>query len=645
MVDANTIVDTDSEKSFEVVFATETPVFRYGWDENFNEILVCAPENIRKQRLDALAVPLLDNHDRYSGVTGQMGRVDSYTIENGECRAKIIFSTQERFAGIWQDIKAGIVRSISAGYKVYKYVREIAGGEQIPNYRATDWEPMEISLAPVPADFNSAIRSEGQADQMHEVIIENFSNAQNTRSDMVKNGNGSEQNTTTTTEQQEGSRSAQATTTVTAPVNEAQVRSEAAQAERKRISDIRFAVRAAKLEDSFADELVDKGVSIDQAREQIFNKMAEKDTTNVRTATVNVAVTGDEGVNIRAAMQDVILSRCEPGSVKLEGKAQDFRGMKLLDMARHMLQLNGDNPFRYSQNELVSRAISTTDYPDLLTSTVNRQLRRFFEAVNNPYMKLCNQTTVSDFRAKTGVQIDGKVTFDKIAEDGEYKAAKILQNSKATVAVETYGKLVKITRKAIINDDLDAFSRIPKILAQGARNLQTQMFWDLIIKNAKTPDGVSLFHATHGNLAGAGATISEATLNAAMVAMMKQQSPAGEEIGLTPKYLIVPVELQTTAQKLLATITATKTGDVNPFHNAFEIISEVRLSRDSATAWYMAADPSTVDGLICAYLDGEEGLYTESRTNFDDDSVETKARMEFGVAAWEHRGWYKNPGA
>jgi phage major head subunit gpT-like protein len=171
------------------------------------------------------------------------------------------------------------------------------------------------------------------------------------------------------------------------------------------------------------------------------------------------------------------------------------------------------------------------------------------------------------------------------------------------------------------------------------------MFWDLIIKNAKTPDGTTLFHATHNNLAAAGSALSETSLNAAMVAMMKQQSPAGEELGITPKFLIVPIELKTTAEKLLASVTATKTGDVNPFYNAFTIIPEVRLSRDSATAWYMAADPAAIDGLLCAYLDGEEGLYTESRTNFDDDSVETKARMEFGVAAWEHRGWYKNPGA
>nr|WP_255724088.1 Mu-like prophage major head subunit gpT family protein [Terrimonas ginsenosidimutans] len=171
------------------------------------------------------------------------------------------------------------------------------------------------------------------------------------------------------------------------------------------------------------------------------------------------------------------------------------------------------------------------------------------------------------------------------------------------------------------------------------------MFWNLITGNVATPDGTALFHADHGNLAGAGATISEATLNAAIVAMMKQQSPAKEELGLTPKYLVVPVELQTTAKKLMASITATKTGDVNPFNNAFEVISEVRLSRNSPIAWYMFADPATVEGAMYCYLDGEEGLRNEGRVNFDDDSVETKSSLEFGVANWDYRGAYKNPGA
>ncbi|MCG2614890.1 Mu-like prophage major head subunit gpT family protein [Terrimonas sp. NA20] len=631
-----TKIDNEN-KTFPVVFATETPVFRRHWEENFNEILSCKKEHMRTERMDNGVCPLLDNHDMYSGVIRQYGKLLSYEIVDGEVRGLIQFSSREEFKGVWDDIVSGIISGISVRYIVHTYQREITENKEVPNYRAIDWEPTEISLTPVPADYNSSIRSEQQ--ETFEVQIRNLSN-KNSETNMKPTVEGVQPDQTRT----EGGATPAAPIVQT--VNEEAIRAQAAQAERQRSSDIRQAVRAVELEESVADELINSGVTIDQARASIFEKVAAKKTSiKPQGNAANASASGDERTGIRAAMQEAIIFRAEPGSVKLSEKAQDFRGMKMFDIARHFLQEKGENPLRYSQNETVKRAISTTDLPDLLTDTTSRQLRKFFDAQNSSWEFLGTRTTVSDFREKTGVQIDGAVTFDKIAESGEYKSAKILQNTKAKISVDTYGKIVKITRQAIINDDLDAFARIPKIIAQGARNLQASMFWNLITGNVATPDGTALFHADHGNLAGAGATISEATLNAAIVAMMKQQSPAKEELGLTPKYLVVPVELQTTAKKLMASITATKTGDVNPFNNAFEVISEVRLSRNSPIAWYMFADPATVEGAMYCYLDGEEGLRNEGRVNFDDDSVETKSSLEFGVANWDYRGAYKNPGA
>ncbi len=219
LVDVSSIVETENEKTFDVVFATENPVFRRGWEENFNEVLSCNIESMRLGRLEEKAVPLLDNDDRYTGVQKQMGTVIAYNVAKGECRATICFSTQEKFAGIWEDIKAGIIRSISTGYNVYKYMREVVTDNTIPNYRAVDWEPLEISLAPVPADFKSQIRSESEG---HEILIENFSNVQNTRSTSMENNSTEVVKQTETTTQQRSSQDAQATT-VTTTANETQI--------------------------------------------------------------------------------------------------------------------------------------------------------------------------------------------------------------------------------------------------------------------------------------------------------------------------------------------------------------------------------------------------------------------------------------
>lgn len=117
---------------------------------------------------------------------------------------------------------------------------------------------------------------------------------------------------------------------------------------------------------------------------------------------------------------------------------------------------------------------------------------------------------------------------------------------------------------------------------------------------------------------------------------------SGERIDVTPASLVVPPELETTAEKLLSAVQAAKTGDVNPFAT-LSLIVEPRLT--SATAWYLVADTATIDGLEYAYLEGAPGPQTETRQGFDVDGLEIKIRLDFGAGFVDWRGWHKNAGA
>lgn len=634
-------------KQFDVVFATETPCFRRGWEENFNEILVCNKENMRTQRLDGGVVPLLDNHDRYTGVRAQYGNVISWSVENNECKATVQFSNRAELQGIWDDIEAGIIRGISASYIPWVYQREMVAGSTVPNYRAIDWETTEISLAPVPFDYNSKVRSEGQdAENSFEIEIRNLNeNQKNKMENEVENTTVVEQ---TTPPVQERSLETKPTPTP-APqkIDTAKLTSEAATAERQRGIDIRTAVRAAKMEETFADELISKEITVDQARAEILNKMAAADPTpNVRTAnTGNVTIVKDEVENTREAMVIALQNRAQPGSVKMEGKAHDFKFMSMLEVARHMLIQAGEKGNSYSPSEVVKRAIATTDYANLLTSTVERTIRRTYDAVQPEWKNIARQSNAKDFREKTGIAVDGKVTFEEIAEGGEYKNALLLTDDAAKLKLKTFGRKITITRQAIINDDLSVFDKLPQIIAYGAADFQAAKVWGLITANAKTPDGKALFHVDHKNLAAGAdaAVVSEALLAKARTAMFRMKTPAGAPLPTIPKYLIVPMELMTAAEKIMASLLSSANQDVNTMKGKYEILTSPYLS--SATEWYLAADTSRVEGLVYAYLEGEEGLFIDKETSFDNDSVTTKARLDFDCQVWDYRGWYKNPGA
>ena len=74
-------------------------------------------------------------------------------------------------------------------------------------------------------------------------------------------------------------------------------------------------------------------------------------------------------------------------------------------------------------------------------------------------------------------------------------------------------------------------------------------------------------------------------------------------------------------------------------------IVEPRLEDASATAWFGAAAPGVIDTIEVGYLEGHEGVFTETRNGFEVDGVQIKCRHIVGAKAIDHRGLYKNAGA
>jgi len=106
----------EADRTVEVIFATETAVRTYDWDEGFvNEILICDPINGDLSRLNNGA-PALDNHNRY-GETAKnvVGVVSDARFENGVGIAKIRFGNSEDDTELMNKVKDGIVTGVSVG--------------------------------------------------------------------------------------------------------------------------------------------------------------------------------------------------------------------------------------------------------------------------------------------------------------------------------------------------------------------------------------------------------------------------------------------------------------------------------------------------------------------------------------------------
>ncbi len=161
-------------RTADVIFATPTPVLRsdYLTGRRFYEVLSLDPEHVDLSRLTSGQAPLLDSHQGYT-VADVIGTVESARLERAQGVATVRFSRRSSVDPIFADVRDGILRSVSVGYRVDQY-RETAaasGSADIPTRTATRWTPYEISLVPMGADPNARVRS---ASGLHrcEVIME-----------------------------------------------------------------------------------------------------------------------------------------------------------------------------------------------------------------------------------------------------------------------------------------------------------------------------------------------------------------------------------------------------------------------------------------------------------------------------------------
>ena len=360
-----------------------------------------------------------------------------------------------------------------------------------------------------------------------------------------------------------------------------------------------------------------------------------------------------------AAMEAALVHRLTGGR-SLEGEAREFRSFSLVEMARELLNARGFKTRGLSRFDIVGAALavppetqvrsggamSTSDFPSILANVASKLLRASYEAAPQTFRPLVRVVPAPDFKQVSRVQLGEAPQLERVAEHGEFKRGKI-GDAAEKYALATYGKIVGLTRQAIINDDLSAFQTLTRAFGIAAANVESDLVWGIFIANAAMSDGVPLFHASKRNHAAPGAAISVASMGAGRQAMRLQTGLDGKtQLNLQPATIIGPTALQTTIEQLLTSITPRQTSDAVPAAmQMLTPVTEPRLDAASATAWYLAANPAQADVIELAYLEGQEGLYTETRVGFDTDMLEVKARLDVAAKAIDWRTLYKNPGA
>ncbi|AOF96513.1 prohead protease/major capsid protein fusion protein [Sphingobium sp. RAC03] len=630
----------ESDHSVEICWTTGAAGLRFDWydGEYYFEELSLEPSAVRLGRLNAGAC-LLDSHQDYS-LRSVLGSVvpDSVSIGNGEGVARVSLARTPDVADTNQKIIDGHIRSVSVGYLVHSYLRTEEEGKR-PHLLAVDWEPIELSMVAVPFDAGAQVRARSAEQGGHPCIIRGAAAA-------------SQENIMPDPVIVPAADPAPPVPPVVAPaVTPVSEQRQLAPAITAKMIRERCA-RSADLGSDFALELIEENEETPLTEAAFERKLSDRliDKRQSPHIDVRVGPTGTESEGYRRAIETAVILQANP-SVKVDqgdaDAAREFRGMSLMELARDYVQRTGISASGMGKLELAGAALglrygamTTSDFANALSNAASKRVRAAYEAAPQTFGPIVSKGTLPDFKETSIIGLGDAPSLLLVRENAEFTYGAV-SDTGMTYKLQTYGRIIAITRQALINDDKSLFGRLPTMFGRKAADLESDLVYATLLSNPVMADGFNLFSAQHGNLAGTGGAITVATVGAAEQAMLQQTSVEGGFLTIRPEYLIVGPAKKVEAQQFLTSVAAVQTSNVNPYPGTLQLIVEPRITGNQ---WFLSASPTAFDTLELAHLDGQEALYTETQAGFDVDGVKTKARLDVGAAVIDHRGLYRNPG-
>jgi hypothetical protein len=331
-------------------------------------------------------------------------------------------------------------------------------------------------------------------------------------------------------------------------------------------------------------------------------------------------------------------------------QAHDLRTHSMLDICAAACVADGIE-VPTGRMDLVRAAFSTYSLPTALGSAADKELIAAYNATPATWVSFATVKGPRNFRTQTGIRPSWTGAMEKVAKGGTLHNGG-LDEDPYTYKIDTFGKIIQVTRQDVINDDLGFIQDTAGSYGRMAMRGVSDCVWGVVLAN-----GGSFFASGNGNLlTGNTSPLSLASLAAAVTAMRTQRDKDGNDLDIVPTVLAVPPELETTARAILESVQImAAAGD--PMGNALKGIAtlevEPRMSNTtkfganaSALRWHLFASPAACP-VIAAFLDGKQTPTVEFfglSAEVDTLGVSWRVYMDYGAALGDHRAAVRSNG-
>src|SRR5690554_205932 len=333
-----------------------------------------------------------------------------------------------------------------------------------------------------------------------------------------------------------------------------------------------FAGQHAEIERQCLDDL---DINAEMAKDKLLQALG-RGTTPTAKPRKDAGAFADNGNLIGDSVKNAVASR-----IGLEQREKDngLAGMTMAELARASLTERGIGIVGMDRLTMVGLAFthSSSDFGHLLADVAHKSMLRGYEEAEETFQRWTTRGVLTDFKPTHRVDLSTFPSLPEVSEGAEYTYGSIGDRGEQ-IMLATYGELMSITRQAIINDDLSAFDRIPRLMGRAAIRTVGDLVYAVLTGNPAMADGNNLFSAAHKNQLTAGA-LSIARIDEAKTKMATQKDGQAT-LNIRPSFLLTPVAMESTARALLGAEfdPAYQNSNVpNPVRGLAEVIADARL--------------------------------------------------------------------
>jgi hypothetical protein len=360
----------------------------------------------------------------------------------------------------------------------------------------------------------------------------------------------------------------------------------------------------------------------------------------------------------RDTLSASLLLRCnEPLAVKAFGErtceqARRLRINNLVDLAAAALKADHNyGALDGNRDSMIRAAFSTESLPSILSNTVGRSLVAAYLETTSAWRTFCHIASAENFKQQTGIRPSAIENLEEVGGAGEIKHGTLREEATYQWQVQTFAKMLGVTRKTLIDDDLGFVAELAPMLGQAAGRSLNDLIWQTIMGG----ETAGFFSSGNGNLLTTGSALAVGTLGQGVSAMRSQRDSQGIDVALSPATLAVPPNLELTARPLLnSALLGRDDGEPtgNPLQGVIPNLAvESRLSNTdrfsgaSTTAWYLFAGPAARP-LTVGFLQGNQSPVVEIEpAPFDTLGIQLRVVFDYGCALSDPKAALKATGA